>query len=99
MKLKPAALPRLSCRVPPIKNMIRKGKTNAPIRRPRSCKNLSTSREAIAAIAFSSFIWLLGKDLQIGLLERRLPRAQARDWHVETTHQLVHRASTEPNGE
>src|ERR1700737_3650021 len=99
MKLKPAAFPRLSCRVPPIRNMIKKGKMNAPIRRWRSRMNLRMSREAMAAMAFKSLTGLLRQDPQVGILEGRLPCAQPRDRDFQRTHHLIHRAAGEADCE
>ena len=56
MKLKPAARPRLLCRVPPISPTKMNGKTRVKTSRVRSRKSLVTSREATVRIAFSSFI-------------------------------------------
>ncbi len=69
MKLNPAALPRLSCSVPPIRNISRNGKMNAPINRVRSRRNLKRSRDAMAATALISFIGFLGEDPQVRILE------------------------------
>src|ERR1700716_2238693 len=99
MKLNPAAFPRLSCSVPPIRNMIRNGKMNDPIRRWRSRKNLRMSRDAMAMMAFISLIGFLREDPQIGVLERRLPRAHPRDGYLQRAHHLIHRAAGEANRE
>src|SRR5436190_5086121 len=96
MKLKPAALPRLSWSVPPIRNISRNGKTNAPMRRARSRRNLNRSRSAMAAIAFSSFI---GEDLQVGVFQRWLARAQSSQPNVEAPDHLVRGAAVEPDRE
>src|SRR6266566_6597798 len=96
MKLKPAALPRFSCSVPPIRNISRNGKTNAPMRRARSRRNLNRSRSAMAAIAFSSFI---SQDLQVGVFQRPLARSQSSQRNVEAADHLVRGAAVELHGE
>src|SRR3979409_583832 len=90
MKLNPAALPRLSCRVPPISVISRKGKTKVPTMRVRSRRNLARSREAIAATALSS---LTGQDPQVGVLEGwRLGSKQAQ-WRCQLADHLVRTAT------
>jgi len=69
MKLNPAALPRLSCRVPPSKKIIAKGKMTAATMRPGSRKNFSKSRPASAMTTFSSRIIATRENPEVGVLE------------------------------
>src|SRR5438105_9640465 len=85
MKLKPAARPRFSCRVPPIKNMGKNGKAKVPIRRPGSRRNLSRSRVAMTPIACISFI---GQDPQVSILEGRRMRAHDSQRRRQRLHDL-----------
>src|SRR2546422_2147465 len=96
MKLKPADCPRFSCRVPPSRKIIKKGKTTAAIRRPGSRKNFNRSRPATAAIAFSSDIFARQKP-EIGVLERCRLRPQHGQRLLDRMHHLVSAAFIEAN--
>src|ERR1700716_2776875 len=88
MKLKPTDLPRLSWSVPPSKKIIAKGNTTAATRRPGSRMNLSMSRPAIAATAFSSRI--AGRqDPEVGVFERGRLGPEQRQRLIDGTDYLV----------
>src|SRR5438105_7564849 len=94
MKLNPAARPRLSCRVPPISDISRKGKTKVPMSRVRSRVNLTRSRDAIAAIALSSFT---GQDPKVGVLEGGGPRPELGQRRLQQGHYLGRAATLQAN--
>src|SRR5258708_4947926 len=86
MKLKPAALPRLSGTVGASRNRSRNGKRNDPTSRVRSRRNLKRSRVAMAAMGLSSFT---GENPQVYLLEAGLRRRHHGEWRLEHAYDLV----------
>src|SRR5260370_2218059 len=96
MKLKPGAFPRLSCRVPPSRKIIVNGKTTAATSRPGSRENFSTSRPAMAAIAFISNIFS-SQQPEVGVLERRRFGPQHGERLVDRVHPLVRVAANQPD--
>src|ERR1700704_5891161 len=88
MKLKPAAWPRLSWRVPPSRNIMAKGKMSAPTNLPGSRMNFVRSRAAIAATAFSSLI--AGRqDPEIGVFQSRRLGSEQCQRFVDGSHNLM----------
>src|SRR6267143_287050 len=94
MKLKPAALPRFSCRVPPSRKIIANGNITAATSRPGSRINFNKSRPAIAPTAFISFI--AGRqDSEIRVLQGRGLGPKHGERLVDPPYDLMRRAAVE----
>src|SRR5216684_6763358 len=95
---KPADFPRLSCSVPPSRKIMVNGKTTAATSLPGSRENFSTSRPAMAAIAFSSNIFSRQQP-EVGVLERRRFGPQHGERLVDRVHHLVRGSDIKVNHE